>query len=121
MSNDHDTLTSILPVILGAGGVGFLAACVQAWQAWRNSAETREAKALKNLDQWRHDADDRAARALADLEHERAMGAWHWRRVGQLEHVILANGLTLPPGDEPPRRPSVPAGDRDTPEGLPSG
>lgn len=118
MANANDTLTNILPVILGAGAVGFIGACVQAWQAFRNSAETREAKALANLDRWRHEADERADRALADLEHERAMGAWHWRRVGTLEHLLLSHGIPVPPADDPPLRPSVPRGSPDTHEGV---
>lgn len=96
------SVNDILPIVLGAGGAGFIAALAQAWSAYRHGAEAREAKAIANLERWRDEADARAISYLRDIERERRWGAY-WRSwAGALEYRMTAAGIELPP------RPMVP-------------
>lgn len=96
-------LNDLLPVILGAGGAGFIAAATQAYSAWRSGAEARESKALRNLERWRDEADRRAELYLTQLDHERRWGSY-WRQwAGTLEYALRQAGIDLPP--RPPEPP----------------
>lgn len=98
-------LDSLLPVILGAGGVAFIGTVFQFISAWKNSAETREAKAVGNLEKWRDEADHRALQCLEDLNKERDISAYWRRRTAVLEHACLRHGVEIPPQDPPPYEP----------------
>lgn len=99
------TLDDVLPVILGAGGAGMVAAIAQALSSWRNGVEQREHRAVGNLERWRIDADARAERLqhALDLAFDalRAERAWS----GHLEYTMRAAGMDLParPPDTPAR------------------
>ena len=97
-----NTLNGLLPVILGAGGVAFLGAVVQAYQSFKNSAEQRESKAVGNLERWRDEADSRALQCLDDLNFERGVSAFWQRRAALVEGVALRAGVDVPPCPEPP-------------------
>lgn len=93
----------LLPAILGAGGAGFIAACVQAYRSFKDGAEAREARAVANLERWREGAEARAERLEKKLETERRWGNY-WRLwAGMLEYVIVKAGLPLPPRPPEPR------------------
>lgn len=98
-------IDDVLPIILGAGGAGFIAAVVQALSSWRNGVEQREHRAVANLERWRIDADARAERLqhALDLAFDalRAERAWS----GHLEYTMRAAGMDLParPPDTPAR------------------
>ena len=94
------TLEDLLPIILGAGGVGFIGAIVQWRLKWRDSAEFREGKAVANLERWRLEADKRTQQAIQESEWEREMGNYWAVCTGILKYELVSNGLpvpTLPP------------------------
>jgi hypothetical protein len=99
--------TSWLSVILGAGGVGFVGALFKGYKLLRDSAATREKRAIRGLEKWRLDADARTDEALAELDYERSLTAWWGRRAGVLEYALTSRGYPVPPLDEPkPPRPT---------------
>lgn len=102
-------LNQYLPYILGAGGVGFLATGAKFILALRASAETREAKAIANLERWRLDADSRAQRCLDRLDHQRDLTTYWQTRCGVLEHTMSVAGVNVPPALSPP--PTFPSTD----------
>lgn len=91
------TIDTVLPLILGAGGAGFLAALTQAVAAWRAGTDTREARAVANLERWRDEADQRATRLQAELDAQhRRLDTWRaW--AGSLEYALNTTGVPLPP------------------------
>lgn len=101
-------LAELLPYILGAGGIAFLTAVFNAIQAYRASAETREAKAVENLERWRIEADNRTLQCLDDLAHERNLVLYWQRRAATLEYGLRQHGIDPPPMDQPPMRPTIP-------------
>ena len=86
-------LQGVIIALLGAGGATFLWTVVRSYLAIRNSAETREDKAIARLDEWRLDADRRATQAAAERDIWRA-------RSGDLEHLLRINGVPVPPSQQ---------------------
>ena len=91
-----------LPYILGAGGAGFLATLVKFVLALRDSAETREAKAISNLERWRDDSDERANSCLKRLDRQILLTSYWQVRAGVLEHALSTAGCAIPPPEPPP-------------------
>lgn len=89
-------LENLLPVILGAGGVGFVGALAQWRSAWKDSAEFREGKAVANLERWRIEADRRTQQAIQETEWEREMGNYWARCTGILTYTIESKGIAVP-------------------------
>lgn len=89
---------TIIPLVLGAGGVAFLGTVFNFVQAWRNSAESREAKAIGNLERWATDCQE-------NLDHERNVSAYWQRRSALMEGELLRAGIQVPTCDPPPARP----------------
>lgn len=86
-----------LPFVLGAGGVAFIGAVVQAFNAVRDSAEQREGHAIANLERW-------ADKCQADLAFERLLST-HWQQVAAtMEAALRRHGIEVPHHDPPPRR-----------------
>jgi len=92
----------VIPLVLGAGGVAFLGTILQFVQAMRNSAETRETKAISNLEKWRDEADERALRCLDDLNYERTVSSYWQRVAGTYQHSLVVGGLEVPDCGPPP-------------------
>lgn len=106
------TLNEVLPLILGAGGAGFIVALVQSVEAWRNGAEAREGKAIANLERWRDEADARSIRLRAHMECEQRWGNY-WRGwAGTLEYLMAREGVPLPPRPPEPSRFPDPASEQ---------
>ena len=106
-------IDDVLPIILGAGGAGFIAAVVQALSSWRNGVEQREGRAVANLERWRVEADDRADRrqALLETQYEAVR---YWRSwAGHLEYLLEAAGQPVP--ERPTPYPPAPQGGMDEP------
>jgi hypothetical protein len=99
-------LSELLPYILGAGGIAFLTAIFNAVQAYRASAETREAKAVENLERWRIEADNRTLQCLDDLTFERNLTLFWQRRAATLEFGLRQHGIDPPEMEVPPMRPA---------------
>lgn len=95
-------LNQYLPYVLGAGGAGFLATLVKFLLAIRSSAETREAKAIANLERWRDDADGRAHKCLDRLDRQRTISTYWQTRCGVLEHALSVAGVPFPEAPIPP-------------------
>jgi hypothetical protein len=99
----------VLFFLTGSGALGIFT-IVRAFLAVRNNVETREGKAIANLEQWRVDADVRAENAEArcsalstQLDVEREWGRYWQIRSARAERALTLAGLELP---TPPARPA---------------
>ena len=66
-------LSTLLAVILGAGGTGFVAAAVKAWLDLRSGSRAREKDVQADLKAWNDELEHRAREAEIDRDF--------WRRV----------------------------------------
>lgn len=85
-----------LPVILGAGGAGFLTAVGAVVRSWRDGVEQSEARAIKNLERWRIDADNRANREEKRANILQRLLDRERRYVAILEYTLIRAGIALP-------------------------
>lgn len=92
----------LVVLILGGGGAAAIFTLVKAVLAIRQSADTREASAIANLERWRVEADERARTAYAELGYEREVSSYWQRRTGVAEHLLASHGIEVP---EPPPAP----------------
>lgn len=92
---------TLLPLVLGAGGVAFLGTVFQFIQSIRNSAESRESKALSNIERWANECQE-------NLRYESDVSAYWRRRAATLEHLCLSHGVETPGMEPPPVRPPTP-------------
>lgn len=94
------TPSEILNLLLGAGGVAFVAACYKVVKDYREGTWRRQDTAVADLERWRAAADD--AREWAELQHQ-----WWRYRAGRLEYVIMVNlgPDYIPPPEPYPVRP----------------
>lgn len=89
------TVQAIVLALLGTGGATFIWTVVKSVIAFRNSAESREDKAVARLEQFEEDC-------RGQLRNERQWGAYWQRRAAMLEYVLRQNGIEAPPtGPEP--------------------
>lgn len=89
------TVEVIVLALLGTGGATFIWTVVKSVIALRNSAESREDKAVARLEQFEEDC-------RTQLRIERQWGAYWQRRSAMLEYVLRQNGVEAPPtGPEP--------------------
>lgn len=94
--------SEILNLLLGAGGVAFIAAVYKVVKDWREGTWRRQDDAVADLERWRSAADD--AREWEAVQHQ-----W-WRAwAGRLEYVILTRlGSSELPRREPyPTKPNT--------------
>lgn len=88
MDIDVETLLTLL---LGAGGAGFLSALFSGIRALQRGVASRTREGIADLARWRDEANDARERA------ERSRDAWRMY-AAQLEYQILSSGGTIPPG-----------------------
>lgn len=100
-----NTVQQLAVLILAGGGAAGVYTLVKAVILFRNSTDTREASAIKNLERWRVDADRRAEYFQRGWEFQRRLTEYWWRRAGQLEYIATVNGVEVPP---PPVEPQMP-------------
>lgn len=91
-----------LPYVLGAGGAGFLATLIKFILDLRSNAETRESKAIANLERWRDDADERADTCLRRLDQQRNCTAYWQTYAANLVHALTLAGIEVPAPPGPP-------------------
>lgn len=100
--------SDLLNALLGAGGVGFIAALWKGVKDYREGTWRRRDGAVADLENWRKSAD--AARKLSDDERdwEAIQGRYWFLRAGDLERVIRVDlGVDHLPVAEPfPARPA---------------
>lgn len=102
------TPSEALNLLLGAGGIAFVAGIYKVVKDYREGTWLRQDHAVADLERWRAKADD-------SREWEAAQHAW-WRYwAGRLEYVILTKlGAESLPEKEPyPARPQ--SASRETP------
>lgn len=100
--SDSVNVSDLLNALLGAGGVGFIAAAYKGVKDYRKGTWQRQDGAIADLEKWRKSADD--AREWEQLQGE----YWHnW--AGTLEHVVRTElGPEALPVKEPyPVRPPL--------------
>lgn len=93
----------VLDLILGGGGVAFLACLYQGAKMFRDGTDKRITRDMANLEKRIAEA-----REDADFYQEEAD---YWRtRAGRLEYVVLKHGLQneVPPPPPLPERPQTP-------------
>jgi hypothetical protein len=91
----ESVLNTLIVTLLGAGGTAFIWTLVKSVLAFRNSAESREDKAIARLEQFERDC-------RKQLAHERMWGSYWQRRAGVMEHALASAGIELPNYDPPP-------------------
>lgn len=97
----------VLVLILGAGGATFLWTAVRSYLAIKDNADTREDKAVANLERYRLLADQRADRAEKRLGWQADVADFWRRRSVSLEALLIRKGHEaeippLPPRPAPP-------------------
>lgn len=91
----ENTVQVIVFALLGTGGATFIWTVVKSIIALRNSAESREDKAVARLEQFEEDC-------RSQLWTERQWGAYWQRRSAMMEYVLRQNGIEAPPtGPQP--------------------
>jgi hypothetical protein len=96
----ESVINTLIIALLGTGGAAFIWAVARSIIAWKNSAELREDKAVARLEKFE-------ASCREDLEFERRVSAYWQRMAGSMEHVLIRNGLEVPPIGSPPQRGSA--------------
>lgn len=85
----------ILNLLLGAGGMAFIASLYKVIKDFREGTWRRHDTAVADLERWRKSADN--AREWAEVQHQ-----WWRERAGRLEYVILTKlGASELPTKEP--------------------
>lgn len=97
-----------LGVILGAGGVAFLGAMVEAYRRLKEGARAREREAINNLEKWTDQSALRAQRALNEADYQRALVSYWQGRSGTLEYQVGQLGGVVPPAPPLPAPPPDP-------------
>lgn len=92
---DKNLLNTLIITLLGTGGATFVWTVVRSFIALRNSAESREDKAVARLEKFESQCREQLAR-------ERAWGGYWNARAANLEHTLRVNGITPPPNGGPP-------------------
>lgn len=100
-----DSVQQLAVLVLAGGGAAGVYTLVKAVILLRDSTDTREASAIKNLEKWRVDADRRAEYFQKAWEFQRKLTDHWWRRAGQLEYTVRANGIEVPPVPDEPKMP----------------
>ena len=85
---DAITATDLLTGLLGAGGLGFVAALYKGVKDYREGTWKRRDGAVADLEKWRVSSDDARRAAVCDRDWEAAQGRHWFTRAGDLEHVI---------------------------------
>lgn len=80
---------TILTVVLGAGGAGFVTAVVSGIRALQRGVAGRTREGIADLARWRDEANDAREKA------ERSRDAWR-AYAARLEYAILSTGGDLP-------------------------
>lgn len=102
---DSGALTTIITVLLSAGGATFFANLVRGWGTIKSGARAREREAVDDLARWRDELDERARNAEADRDFWRNVAA---RYSGQLARA----GIEPVPADPVPPTERAPRGER---------
>lgn len=84
--------------LLAAGGATFVWTVVRSIIALRNSAESREDKAVARLERYEQECREQ-------LAHEREWGAYWSRVAGLYAHAMASAGVPEPQLPQPPKRP----------------
>jgi hypothetical protein len=97
--NEH-TVQNIVYALLTAGGATFVWTVVKSIIAYRNSAESREDRAVGRLERFEEDC-------RAQLVQERRWGAYWSRRAAVLERalVLCCGPENVPPPEPEPSHP----------------
>lgn len=101
--------SNLIVVLLGMGGATFVWTVVRSLIALRNSAESREDKAVARLEKFE-------ANCREQLAFEREMGAYWCRCAGIYAHAMAIAGIPDPPMPTRPR--GFIASDFDPPQGT---
>lgn len=90
--------SDVVTALLAAGGAMSVWTVVRSIIALRNSAESREDKAVARLERFEQECREQ-------LAHEREWGAYWSRVAGLLSHAMATAGVDEPQLPKPPRRP----------------
>ena len=92
----------LLNALLGAGGVGFVAAAYKWIKDYREGTWRRHDGAVADLEKWRKSADDARRSADDARSWEAAQGHYWYNRASDLERIIRVNlGADHLPPEEP--------------------
>ena len=80
--------SDLLNALLGAGGLGFVAAVYKGIKDYREGTWRRRDGAVADLEKWRKSADAARRRADEDRDWEALQGQYWFARSGDLERVI---------------------------------
>lgn len=94
----EQVVRDILVVLLGAGGATFIWTVSRSYIALRDSAESREDRAVARLERYEQTCREQ-------LAWEREWGAYWMLVAGRLRHALASNGIPEPPL---PRKPTGP-------------
>lgn len=86
---------TLLTLLLGAGGAGFISAVVSGVRALHRGVAGRTREGIADLARWRDEANDARERA------ERSRDAWR-AYAAHLEYQILSTGGGIPPAAKRP-------------------
>lgn len=92
-----ETLRALVIGLLSTGGAAFIWTMARSILAFRNSAESREDRAVARLETYERDAREQ-------LRCERIWGAYWHRVAGLYEWALVRNGIELPPVPPEPDR-----------------
>ena len=99
---DGITATDLLTGLLGAGGLGFVAALYKGIKDYREGTWRRRDGAVADLEKWRVSSDNARKAAVSDRDWEAIQGRHWYTRAGDLEHVIRVElGPEKIPADQP--------------------
>lgn len=85
-------LSTVLAVIIGAGGATFIGAVVRAWLDLRAGSQARERDVKTDLKSWNDELEHRAREAELDRDY--------WRRIANGYYgQLVRNGLDPIPSD----------------------
>lgn len=83
------SLTTILTLVLGAGGIGFLKFLFDGINNWRAGSSKKKSDAMQDLERWRSDAND--SREWAESKEQ-----WWRDRAGQMQYALTSHGIAIP-------------------------
>lgn len=103
-----------LNILLGAGGVAFIAAVLKGIKELRESGWRRRGSDISRLERYVRESDEKVARAEFERDWQQTLGNFWFTYCGKLQFQLNRNGIDIPEPDDKPIKPVyAPAGDDD--------
>lgn len=101
-----------LNVLLGAGGLAFVAAVFKGIKELRESGWKRRGSDISRLERYVRESDEKVARAEFDEDFQARLANYWFTYSGKLTYLLNVHNIAVPPPDDQPIKPDyVPAGD----------